>query len=86
MSKVIVTGGSGFIGSHLVKALAARGDEVACLVRKTSDVAELQAMGVRLIQGDITDLPSLKAAIAGQEVDISWPGAYEPATSSNFST
>jgi nucleoside-diphosphate-sugar epimerase len=68
MAKVLVTGASGFIGTHLVAALAARGDEITCFVRKTSVVRGLQARGVRLVCGDVTDPQSLLAAVAGQQV------------------
>jgi dihydroflavonol-4-reductase len=68
MTRVLVTGGSGFIGTHLIAALAARGDDVACLVRKTSKVEHLRAMGARLVFGDVTDADSVAAAIDGQEV------------------
>jgi nucleoside-diphosphate-sugar epimerase len=66
MAKVLVTGASGFIGAHLVRELVKLGNEVTCLVRKSSSVASLTA--ARLVQGDITDAESLKAAIAGQDV------------------
>jgi len=68
MSKVLVTGASGFIGSHLVEALAARGEEVTCLVRKTSPLDRLQPLGVRLAYGDVTDRESLRAAVAGKQI------------------
>ncbi len=68
MAKVLVTGASGFIGTHQVAALAARGDEVTCLVRKTSKVDHLQALGARLVFGDVTSPDSLPAAVAGQQV------------------
>ena len=68
MAKVLVTGGSGFIGTHLVAALAARGDEVTCLVRNTSRVDSLRQAGARLVYGDVTDRESLAAAVAGQGV------------------
>jgi dihydroflavonol-4-reductase len=68
MAKVLVTGASGFIGTHLVAALAARGDEVTCLVRLTSRVDALRELGVRLAFGDVSDRNSLSAAVAGQSI------------------
>ncbi len=68
MTKVLVTGASGFIGLHLVKALQAAGHDLTCLVRPSSSVASLEAAGVRLVRGDITDGPSLRGAVAGQDV------------------
>ena len=68
MSRVLVTGASGFIGSHLVEALVARGDEVTALVRKTSQVDRLESLGVALAYGDVTDLEGLRAAAAGKSI------------------
>jgi nucleoside-diphosphate-sugar epimerase len=68
MAKVLVTGASGFIGTHLVAALAARGEEITCFVRKTSKVDRLQALGGRLVYGDVTDPESLLAAVAGHQI------------------
>jgi dihydroflavonol-4-reductase len=68
MAKVLVTGASGFIGQHLATALVARGDEVTCLVRKTSQVDTLNRLAVKLVYGDVTDSESLKAAVAGQQI------------------
>lgn len=68
MAKVLVTGASGFIGTHLVAALTARGDDVACLVRTTSKVEPIQALGAQLVYGDVTDPDSLPAAVAGRQI------------------
>lgn len=68
MSVALVTGASGFIGSHLVEALAARGDEVRCLVRPTSNRRYLEPHGVRFFEGDVTEPESLAAAVSGVDV------------------
>lgn len=68
MARVLVTGASGFIGSHLCEVLAERGDEVSCLVRSSSRTEHLGALGLRLVTGDVIDLDSLRPAVAGQEV------------------
>jgi dihydroflavonol-4-reductase len=68
MAKVLVTGASGFIGTHLVAALAARGDDITCLVRKTSNVGRLQAYGARLTFGDVTELESLSSAVTMKDI------------------
>ena len=51
---VFVTGGTGFVGAHLVQALRARGDSVAALVRRPA-LAEQLGWGpeVRLVRGDL---------------------------------
>ncbi len=68
MSDVLVTGASGFVGFHLVRALRQRGVQVDCLVRRTSKVAHLEALGVGYIYGDVTDPTSLPAAVTGKSV------------------
>jgi nucleoside-diphosphate-sugar epimerase len=65
--KALVTGGTGFIGSHLAEELVRRGYEVACLVRKTSHLGELERLNVRFITGDCRDKPSLEKAVEGMD-------------------
>lgn len=57
---IVVTGASGFIGSNLVKKLAKRGQQVTCFVRKTSDTSYLNSLPVKIVEGDIQDVSSLK--------------------------
>ena len=75
MTRVLVTGASGFVGSHLAEALAARGDEVVCLVRKTSKTDRLRRLGVRLVSGDVTDPASLAGAVRGVQTVYHVAGA-----------
>lgn len=68
MANVFVTGGTGFVGYHLVEALAARGDTVTCLVRKTSRTEPLERFGVRFVEADLDDRESLDRALGNASV------------------
>ncbi len=63
MASAFVTGGSGFLGRHVVEQLVGQGTRVVALHRETSDVSALKAYGVELARGSITDPGSLLAAI-----------------------
>jgi nucleoside-diphosphate-sugar epimerase len=65
--KSLVTGATGFIGSHLVEALQAAGDQVRALVRPTSDTQYLERLGVERCIGDLTDPPSLARAVEDED-------------------
>jgi uncharacterized protein YbjT (DUF2867 family) len=67
---VLVTGGTGFIGQHVVHALRAREISVRALVRDRSRASRLGAWGVELVEGDVTDPASLPAALAGVDAVI----------------
>lgn len=66
--KAFVTGGTGFLGTHLVTALMARGDEVTCLVRSPAKAALRGWSGVHLVRGDLDDAAALRDGCAGAEV------------------
>ena len=63
MSRILVTGGAGFIGSHLVRNLVAGGHEVALLVRPTTSLERLgdSVNSVRLVKADLAE-PALAMA------------------------
>jgi nucleoside-diphosphate-sugar epimerase len=61
----LVTGANGFVGSHLVEALAARGHAVRCLVRPTSDLTALEGVAVEIVYGDVRRPEGLDDAVRG---------------------
>ncbi len=67
---VLVTGGTGFVGSHLIDVLLERGDTVTALVRSPAKAKSLGPRGVRLIVGDLDARDALEQAVAGQEVIV----------------
>ncbi len=66
--KVLVTGASGFTGSHLVKRLCQDGAEVVALVRPSSNVAPLAGYPVQWVYGDIADRAVLAQAMQGVDL------------------
>jgi len=68
--KVLVTGATGFTGSHVVPRLLQENLEVSCFVRSTSDFSSLPVSQVRVIYGDLSDPASLTTALAGMDVLI----------------
>ena len=63
MSTYFLTGGSGFIGGHLAEELTARGHNVRCLVRKTSNRELLESVGVEFVEGSLADSNVLAEAV-----------------------
>lgn len=78
--KVFVTGGNGFIGSHLVAKLLARGDEVVCIVRDPSKaVATGNSLlhGAQFMKGDITERAGLREPMRGADAVFHVAGIYQ---------
>jgi dihydroflavonol-4-reductase len=63
--KALVTGGTGFVGSHIVRALNAAGHQAVVLHRSSSKLAALDGLTYQSAIGDILDQPSLAAASQG---------------------
>jgi nucleoside-diphosphate-sugar epimerase len=83
MSRILITGINGFIGSNLAEKLLEHENEVAGLVRETSDLTFIDSMNIALHYGDITDKSSLDKAMKNIDLVIhvagfasDW-GAYE---------
>ena len=64
----LVTGGTGFIGAHVVRALLARGRDVRCLVRPGASLENLAGLPVEIVPGDLTEPGSLARACRGADV------------------
>jgi dihydroflavonol-4-reductase len=72
----LVTGGTGFVGAHLVRALLREGETVRCLVRRGSDPRNLAGLPVEVVEGDITDPAATARAVRGCETVFHAAAAY----------
>jgi len=77
--KVFLTGGTGFIGQAVVRALRGRGWEVTALIRdpRGAPARWMSARGVTLVQGDVTRRDGLREAMAGADAVLHNAGVYE---------
>jgi nucleoside-diphosphate-sugar epimerase len=75
--KVFVTGGTGFIGGHVVRQLRERGDEVRALVRDPKKARELSNLGCELVAGSLTDPPAIRDGMEGCDAVIHGAAIYE---------
>lgn len=65
MDVILVTGGTGLVGKHLVGALLKKGYAVRCLVRSPKKAGEVLPAGVELVRGEINDTGSINKACQG---------------------
>lgn len=68
MNKVLLTGASGFIGSHIAELFLKERIPTKCFVRLSSDISFLKQLKVELVYGDVTDIKSIQSALS--DVDI----------------
>jgi dihydroflavonol-4-reductase len=65
---VFLTGATGFVGSHVARALVAQGADLRLLIRSSSDLRNIQELQTERVVGDLRDAASLKKAVAGCDV------------------
>jgi nucleoside-diphosphate-sugar epimerase len=82
--KVLVTGATGFVGSHLVEALLRRGEEVTALVRSPQKAHRLAQLGVRQVAGDLRHPGAVAEAVKEQDVIYHVAGLIAARSSREF--
>ncbi len=74
--KVLLTGATGFLGGHMAEALVKEGYQVAAMIRKSSDTALLESLGVELREGHLDRPESLLEAVRGVDAVIHLAAYY----------
>lgn len=75
--KVFLTGGTGFIGTHVARKLRERGDEVVALVRSREKAAALAELGCELRVGTLADSDAISGGLEGCDAAIHGAAIYE---------
>ena len=75
--RVFVTGATGFIGGRLARKLRERGDEVVALVRSPEKAKELEAIGVELVEGDLSSNEAIRHAAQGCDAAVHAAAIYK---------
>jgi len=70
MALFLITGGTGFVGSHVAEEAVRRGHSVRCLARPTADTSFLRSLGAEIVPGDLTDADALAKAVDGVDVIV----------------
>ena len=75
MADLLLVGGTGLLGGKIAERLAARDVPFRALVRPQTDASALESLGAEIVRGDLTDRPSLPAALAGATTVITTANA-----------
>src|SRR3954468_2053201 len=82
---ILVTGGSGFLGSHIIEQLSQAGRPVRALVRRSSDTKFLRTLSnVELVDGAVDDRSSLDRAVAGVDAVVHSAGLVKARNLAEF--
>lgn len=82
--RVLVTGATGFLGSHVADLLSARGDTVRALVRRSSKVDHLEKLGVELAYANLEKGEGLDAALVGVDAIVHCAGVVKALDEAGF--
>ncbi len=83
---VAVTGATGFVGPHLVCALARRGLKLRLLVRRWSPLPSLPGVEAEIVQGDLADEDALRRLVDGAQVVVHAAGLIKARSAADFGT
>ena len=81
---ILVTGGTGFVGSHLIKRMRQKGLPVRALVRNPDKAQTLKDLGVEVVSGDVSDPASLEKATTGVARIVHLVGIIQESAGATF--
>lgn len=81
---IFIAGATGFVGSHLVDDLSAKGHRLKCLVRSAKAREHLSARGIETVTGDITEPDTLKGTVEAGDMVIHLVGIIEEKGKATF--